>query len=411
MKAVTEKRWFYVLLSVVVAVVFWGVVRFDNDPVLDNRVSDIPVTITGTRVLENQGLKIQSQSDTTVSLVWKGKWDDIGKLNRNTVSVTLDVSRISEPGVHELLYNINYPVSVTPSDFSVQRMEPESITVTVAKVHSKSVTIQPVFKGSVANGYQAGEFIVEPETVLVSGAEDAVDRVKQAQVVVSQKDMKASFSGELPILLLDEQGKELVPEQEGLTLSVTQPYVVLPILVTKELPLALDFIAGGGASQNKHIDYKIFPETITVSGTEEDMQSLTEISLGSIDLAQVLESYVGEYPIYLPSGIENVSGITKASVEITVKGLYTRTFEVQNIELQNTPKGYDAVLSTQVCTITLRGPKSSLDAVQPSQIKLVADLSELDATGSYNVPVKVYLYTSGDVGAIGTNSVVVKLSK
>ena len=411
MKAATEKRWFYILLSVVVAVVFWGVVRFDNDPVLDNRVSDIPVTITGARVLENQGLKIQSQSHDTVSLVWKGKWDDIGKLNRNTVSVTLDVSRISEPGVHELLYNINYPVSVMPSDFSVQKMEPESITVTVAKVHSKTVTIQPVFKGSVANGYQAGEFIVEPETVLISGPENAVDRVKQAQVVVNQKGMNTSFSGELPILLLDEQGNQLVPEQEGLSLSVIQPYVVLPVLVTKELPLALDFIAGGGASQDKHIDYKIFPETITVSGTEEDMQSLTEISLGSIDLAQVLESYVGEYPIYLPSGIENVSGITKASVEITVKGLHAKTFEVQNIELQNTPKGYDAVLSTQICTITLRGPKASLDAIQPSQIKLVADLSELDATGSYNVPVKVYLYTSGDVGAIGTNSVVVKLSK
>ena len=290
-------------------------------------------------------------------------------------------------------------------------MEPESITVTVAKVHSKTVTIQPVFKGSVANGYQAGEFIVEPETVLISGPENAVDRVKQVQVVVNQKGMNTSFSGELPILLLDEQGNQLVPEQEGLSLSVIQPYVVLPVLVTKELPLALDFIAGGGASQDKHIDYKIFPETITVSGTEEDMQSLTEISLGSIDLAQVLESYVGEYPIYLPSGIENVSGITKASVEITVKGLHTKTFEVQNIELQNTPKGYDAVLSTQICTITLRGPKASLDSIQPSQIKLVADLSELDATGSYNVPVKVYLYTSGDVGAIGTNSVVVKLSK
>ncbi len=411
MKSVTEKRWFYVLLSVVIAVVFWGVVRFDNDPDLDNRVSGIPVTITGTRVLENQGLKIQSQSHTTVSLVWKGKWDDIGKLNKNTVSVTLDVSRISEPGVHEVVYDINYPVSVSPSDFSVQRMEPESITVTVAKVHSKSVTIQPVFKGSVANGYQAGEFIVEPETLLISGPENAVDRVKQAQVVVSQKDMKTSFAGELPVLLLDEQGKPLMPEQEGLTLSVEQPYVVLPILVTKELPLAIDFIAGGGASQDKHIDYKIFPETITVSGTEEDMQSLTEISLGSIELAQVLDSYAGEYPIYLPSGIENVSGITKATVEITVKGLHTKTFEVQNIELQNTPKGYDAVLSTQVCNITLRGPRASLDAVQPSQIKLVADLSELDATGSYNVPVKVYLYTSNDVGAIGANSVVVKLSK
>ena len=411
MKAITEKRWFYIFLAILLALIFWGVVRFDNDPDLDNSVSNIPVNITGIRVLENQGLKIQSQSHDTVSLVWKGKWDDIGKLNKNNVSVTLDVSRISEPGVHELHYDINYPISVNPSVFSVQRMEPEVITVTVSKVHSKSLPIQPVFKGSVSNGYQAGELIVEPETVLISGSEDAVERVKYAQVVLNQREMKTSFSGELPIVLLDEQNNQLNPDDIGLLLSEENAYVVLPILVTKEVPLALDFITGGGASEGKHVEYTISPKTITVSGTEEDMKALTEISLGSIDLAQVLDSYVGEYPIYLPGGIENVSGITRANVEITVKGLYTKTFEVQNIELQNIPKGYRAVLSTQVCIITLRGSKSSLETVQPSQIKLVADLAELDATGSYNVPVKVYLYTSNDVGAIGTNSVVVKLSK
>ncbi len=411
MKSVTEKRWFYILISVVFALVFWGVVRFDNDPDLDNQVSGIPVIVSGTRVLENQGLQIQSQSHATVSLVWKGKWDDIGKLNKNTVSVTLDVSRISDPGVYQVTYDVNYPVSVTPSDFSVQRMEPETITVTVAKIHSKPLEIEPVFKGSVAEGYRAGAFIVEPEMVLVSGPEDAVERVKQAQVVVNQKDMKTSFSGELPIVLLDERDKPLDPEQEGLTLSVEQPYVILPVLVTREVPLTIDLIAGGGASRDQHTAYEIFPETLTVSGTEEDMQSLTEISLGSIDLAQVQDTYAGEYPIYLPSGIENVSGITKAQVEVTVKGLDTKSFEVRNIELQNIPRGYDAVLSTQVCTITLRGPKASLDRVQPSQIKLVADLSQLDATGSHNVPVKVYLYASADVGALGANSVVVKLSK
>lgn len=411
MKSITEKRWFYILISIVLALVFWGVVRFDNDPDLDNQASGIPVILSGTRVLENQGLKIQSQSHTTVSLGWKGKWDNIGKLNKNTVSVTVDVSRISDPGTHQVPYTVNYPVSVTPSDFSVQKMEPETITVTVAKIHSKPLEIEPVFKGGIAEGYRAGAFIVEPETVLISGPEDAVERVKRAQVVISQKDMKTSFSGELPVVLLDERDKPLDPKQEGLTLSVEQPYVILPVLVTREVPLTIDLIAGGGASRDQYTSCKIFPETLTVSGTEEDMQSLTEISLGSIDLAQVLDAYDGEYPIYLPSGIENVSGITKAQVEVTVKGLDTRSFEVRNIELKNTPKGYDAVLSTQVCTITLRGPKTSLDKVQPSQIKLVADLSELNATGSYNVPVKVYLYTSDDIGALGTNSVVVKLSK
>ena len=411
MKAITEKRWFYVLISIVLSLIFCGMVRLDTNPDKDSRVSGIPVTLTGTRVLDNQGLKLQTQSHERVSLVWNGKWDDVSKLSRDTVSVTLDVSRITEPGTYELTYDINYPVSVSRSDFTVQKMEPETITVTVAKIYSKPLAIQPVLKGGVAEGYRTGEFIVEPETVIVSGPEDAVERVAQAQVVISQKDMKTSFSSELPLVLLDEQGKQLDPGQEGLTLSVEQPYVVLPVLVTRELPLVIDFIAGGGASEQAHIDYSVSPKTITVSGRDEDMQSLTEVSLGSIDLAQVLDSYTGEYPIYLPSGVENVSGISKAEVAITVKGLDTKTFEVQNIELQNVPKGYQAKLSTQVCTITLRGPKTSLSAVQPSQIKLVADLAGLDATGSHNVPVKVYLYTSSDVGAIGANSVVVKLSK
>ncbi|MBO5918538.1 MAG: hypothetical protein J6Q14_07215, partial [Oscillospiraceae bacterium] len=209
MKAITEKRWFYVLISIVLSLIFCGVVRLDTDPDKDSRVSGIPVTLTGTRVLDNQGLKLQTQSHESVSLVWNGKWDDVSKLNRDTVSVTLDVSRISEPGTYELTYDINYPVSVSPSDFSVQKMEPETITVTVAKIYSKPLAIQPVLKGGVAEGYRTGEFIVEPEMVLISGPEDAVERVAQAQVVISQKNMNTSFSSELPLILLDEQGKPL----------------------------------------------------------------------------------------------------------------------------------------------------------------------------------------------------------
>ena len=221
--------------------------------------------------------------------------------------------------------------------------------------------------------------------------------------------MKESFSGELPLRLLDEAGQEL--DQSGLRFSADRVYAMLPVVVVKDIPLTVEFLDGGGAT-SENIKYEIEPKTISVSGPEEDMQHLNELSLGSIDLAQVMDTVTEEFPIYLPASLINVSGQTTASVKVTIKGLSTKAFEVSNIELTNVPKGYKAALTTRVRTIVLRGTKAELDKVSPSQIRIVADLSELStATGSYNVPVKVYLYTNGDVGVIGQNNVVVNLSK
>ena len=142
------------------------------------------------------------------------------------------------------------------------------------------------------------------------------------------------------------------------------------------------------------------------------MLHLDELTLGSVDLSQVMDTVTKEFPIYLPAELQNVSGITDAQVTVSVAGLITRAFEVKNIELTNVPKGYSASLTTQVRTIVLRGTKKELDKVDATQIQIVADLSDLStATGSYNVPVRVYLFTDGDVGVIGQNNVVINLSK
>jgi len=409
MQSMKESKWIYVLLSILIATTIWMYVRAGEDPEMENRVRGIPVVTTGDRVLENQGLMIDAISHDSVSLTWKGSWSDIGLLDKNSVSVSADVSRITQPGTYELDYSINYPPNVAVSAISLQDKNPQKISVTVSEIYSDTFQIHPLLKGSVASGYQAGEFIVEPETVLISGVHQKVSQIDRVQVVLERKDMKESFSGELPLRLLDEKGQEL--DQTGLRFSVDSAYTVLPIVVVKEIPLTVEFIDGGGATQ-ENIKYEIEPKTITVSGPEEDMLHLNELSVGSIDLAQVMDTVTEEFPIYLPTELENVSGLANASVKVTISGLTTRAFEVSNIELTNVPKGYKATLTTQVRTIVLRGTQKELDKVSAAQIRIVADLSELStATGSYNVPVKVYLYTDGDVGVIGQNNVVINLSK
>lgn len=51
----------------------------------------------------------------------------------------------------------------------------------VARLYSKTFEIQPVLKASIAPGYQAGQITISPETVTISGSEEAVSRVLKVE--------------------------------------------------------------------------------------------------------------------------------------------------------------------------------------------------------------------------------------
>ena len=84
--------------------------------------------------------------------------------------------------------------------------------------------------------------------------------------------------------------------------------------VVKEVDLTVNLIPGGGASaDNGTVTVDIQPSTITVVGTQEELSALTEISLGSIDLAQVIGTSTLTMPIELSPTLENADGPLSSS--------------------------------------------------------------------------------------------------
>ncbi|MEI3141452.1 MAG: YbbR-like domain-containing protein [Lawsonibacter sp.] len=78
-----------------------------------------------------------------------------------------------------------------------------------------------------------------------------------------------------------------------------------------------EFLPGGGATADD-ITYEINPKSLIVSGAESDMESLNEISLGSVDLSKVVGTNTFTFPIDLDASLENVTGSTSATVTVTV---------------------------------------------------------------------------------------------
>lgn len=412
MEHIRESKWLNILMSVLLAVLFWLYVRAELDPSQTSWFYHVPVEITGSTVLTRQGLTVANLSQSTVDLRIEGPASVLDSLSRSRkdLSVTLDVSKCTE-GENKLVYTPNWPVNINTDSIVTIDRDPETITVTVEKLYTSSFNVEFQLKGTVADGYQAGTPAINPETVVVSGPAEQVSRVKKVVAVLETEDLDQRFAGDLPLILLDENGEQITDAE--VALDSPTAYIVLPVVVVKDIPLTVNFQPGGGATIDD-ITYEINPKSLMVSGAESDMESLNEISLGSVDLSKVVGTNTFTFPIDLDASLENVTGSTSATVTVTVNGLDTRSFDVDNIQMVNIPDGYQVTLATQVRTVKVRGKQEDLNNIDASQLSIVADLSDVDFTGLYSVPaskVKVYLNADSSVGVIGDYTVVVNVSR
>lgn len=403
-----EKRWVCVLLSVLLAIVFWAYIRAAVDPNGTATIHNVQVETTGTNVLTSQGLTIADISPQVVELSVEGPNSARTDLirQRNNLSVVVDVSRCVE-GENVLKYRPSWPENFNEEDVHVQSQEPSAVTVTVEKLYTKTLDVEFQLEGRVKKGFQMGTPAIEPEQVIVSGPVEQVNQVDKVAAILKESELDERFAGDLALTPLDKQGSPLTDLE--ITLSAETAYVVVPVVKAKEVRLTVNLLSGGGATGDDAVK-RIEPETIVVSGAEADLEGLEEISLGSIRLADVVSSNVFTFPINLDPSLTNESGLTTAMVTVTVEGLDTEAFAANNIKIVNTPEGYNAEAVTQSVLVMVRGKREDLDNIDASQIRVVANLAGVTGEGTRKVPVQVYLDGASTVGVMGNYTISVNIS-
>ena len=404
-----ESRWVYILLSVLLAIIFWFYVRASVDPNGVTAIHNVRVETLGTSVLASQGLTIADISPQTVDLRVEGPTSVRTELlrRRNSLTVVADVSRCVE-GENVLNYKPSWPANFNAEELHLQDQDPANLTVTVEKLFSKPFNIQFQLDGKVTKGYQMGTPAIEPEQVVVSGPVEQVNQVDKVLAILKAEELSERFAGDLTLTPLDKQGKPLTDLE--LTLSSEKAYVVVPVVMMKEVQLTVNPLAGGGATGDD-AKVEIDPPAIVVSGAEADLEGLEEISLGPIDLSKVVGTNTFTFPINLDPSLTNESGLTTATVTVTVEGLDTEVFAVSNIRTINKPDGYNVDVVTQSVLVTARGPAEDLAQLDASQFQVVADLSTMTVEGSHKVDAKVYLNGTSTVGVVGEYTISVNMSR
>lgn len=407
-----ENKGLYIIFSLLLAVALWLYVGSGDSQDEDVTIRNVPVVFTNLDQLEEKGLMITDGSNQTITLNVRGNRNVIYKLSKDNVSVSVDVSNIKNPGTFSSGYSgVNLPSNVVRSSVSINSASMQNIEFTVARRTDREVEIRGLFNGDVAEGFQTGEFSITPGSITISGEEDLVNLVDFAQVVVTQDEaLSETYSGERPFQLIGFDGSVLDMKALNLETSVDSVHVVLPVVKLKEVPLTVEIVDGGGAkAENAKIS--IEPKSIMVSGSEEALAGIKELSLGQVELYKIFSQDTLTFPIQLNTALNNVSGVTEATVTVKISGLTTRTLEADNIEFINAPNGYTAQPVTKSRLVQIRGEADAVNAIIPSQLRIVADLKDA-ATGSQTVPVKVYLDGSSEVGVVGGDyNIVVKITR
>ena len=129
-----------------------------------------------------------------------------------------------------------------------------------------------------------------------------------------------------------------------------------------------------------------------------------------MDLSTIETDTVLVYPITLPDGVTNLSGVTEVMAAIDFENLEIKKFTVSNIQVSNVPEGMEYDLMNEALEVTLRGNSVLIGTLNPEDISVVVDLSGKEA-GTFTVKATVVIANSShsSIGEMGTHSVSVTL--
>lgn len=401
----------WIIVSLLISFFVWAYMAESDTTTFNQTFYNVPVVFEGADALRTtKGLIIIEPEVESVTVQVRGSRASIGSLHASELQAVVDVSGISQARETELTYTIEFPDRINRSDISVVSRTPETINFTVAAESTKTVEVKGVFTGSIAEGYMADAVVVEPSTITLYGPESELVDINEACVYLDRENVSATVGPlKTDYVLLNASGEEIAPANvvsDTKTVSVT-----LPILMQKELKLAVNLIEGGGATADDCV-VTVEPASIQVIGDTTAMKDLNQIVVGTVNLSEFANTYENTFTIPLENTLRNQSGVEEATVKISVSGLDTKRVTTRNITVANAASGLNVEVNASSLTVIVRAKSDVLQNITADNVRVMVDLADYaDTIGTVSVPAKIYIDGFEKAGAVGSYSVSITITR
>ena len=402
-----RRQIFYVFLSLLIASMVWFYVSNGDEVTVNVHGVAVEFLNEDTTLADKGLMRVSGEEDVTVDLKLKFPRRLAYSFDTSQIRLVCDLSSVTYAGKQSVSYNILLPSGVSTRDVSVESPTVRTVQIEIGELSKKDIEIRCNVVGNVAEGYIAGTVELLPETLEVRGQQSDIMQISYAQVTLDIENASSTVVKLLDYELYDFndqliESKNIHPMSENVQ-------VTMPVLKVKDVPLTVNFIESAG-SRLENYTYTLSHSSITLSGDATQMAGISEISLGTLALEDVQGSETLTYDILIPDGVNNLSGITSATLTISSGDISTKEVEATHFSYENFSGDHTVTVVTSSLPVTLRGSASDLEAIYGREVHVIADLSDIAAdSGSYTVPARIEV-SGYDVGAVGTYEVTVHIS-
>lgn len=374
------------ILAVLCSIIVWLVVINIEDPVIRRKFSDIPVTLTNTDTITNQGKVFEVLEDTdVVDVTVTAKRSAMSTITRDSIVATADMSELTFMNTVRIQLGTNE----NNDDLENIRSDTENLKVNVEDVKRVQMVIETETTGEPGDGYLLGEVSTDQNLVRLSGPESRVSQVARAAVEVSVDGITTSIKANYPIHLYDADGNEI--KDSSITKSINSITVSAVILQKKEVPLRFSVTGEPAAGYEATGVITSNPETVTIAGRSSVLKNISEIAIPaealnisgqSSDMLTLinLKQYLPENVALAQSGF---SGKVSVTVFIEKEETADISIEAKNIVLQNVTAGMKAEIGGMETPVNVQaaGLKENMDKLADLTITGYVDMSTLQTEG------------------------------
>ncbi|PLS10380.1 CdaR family protein [Neobacillus cucumis] len=391
-----DNPWFIKILALLLAVLLYSSVPHTGNKLTDVNVpgeqttavlNDIPVKV----YYDTENLVVSGIPDT-VDMTIKGPITHVQSakaLKNFEVYVDLTNAKIGKQKVKLKIRNLSDKLKAT--------LKPASVNVTVQEKISKEFRVEAEFNsGQIADGYSAGQPVVEPNKVKITGAKSDIDRITYVKATFEANGkLKGTMTKEAQIQVLDKKLNKLNVMIQPETVNVTIP------IKTNSKTVPINIVKKGTPPDGVTIESIELDETeAKITGSEDVLKSAESVRV-EVDLSKITENTTLTLPVIISNGITKVTPqLVKATVvvkkeeqktEQKTASIEQKTISGIPLQIQGLADNYKAEINdptNQTVELLVNGPSEVLTGLGPDDFKAFIDLSSL-AEGDHDVKIQV----------------------
>ena len=397
------------IMSVAVAVVLWLIVVNIDNPIGTNYYTINDVELINKEYVESSDtigkmcMPEQNQDSVKIAITASKKIRD--KIKVTDISAVADLQQAVSLDTDPVMVPITVTCSVPGVSSNDIKVTPQNLSVNLDEKETQEFVVN-VSRGDTKPGkdYEVGSLTANPEKVRITGPKTLVNKIDKVNATIELDGNTQDFTLDVNLTIIDKNQEALSDsEMNSLRIENNAKVVVTARLwkIRQGVGISASYV-GTPADGYEVGSVKTVPDTISVAGSTEGLESLAEnnnvitIPADSIDISG--ESQDVEKKISLNNLLPDNVKLTSDSSEdvwvtVNILPVGSKEFDIptKNIEVKNKPDDLQVTFETAQIELRIKSDTKNMDDLDAQKdIKLSIDLDG-KKEGNYEVPVKVVL--------------------